>query len=106
MDRGRGFKGSLSDEHSARYGDRWSDSTALEAAFLHGLTRFADPGRGQGIQQIRKQVSKWSGLISARSGTARISQVPEWDDSLPMVDGMAPLPGAQISIILPAVVGP
>ena len=106
MDCGRGFKGSLSDEHSARYGDRWSDSTALEAAFLHGLTRFADPGRGQGIQQIRKQVSKWSGLISARSGTARISQVPEWGDSLPMVDGMAPLPGAQISIILPAVVGP
>ncbi len=106
MDRGRGFKGSLSDEHSARYGDRWSDSTALEAAFLHGLTRFADPGRGQGLQQIRKQVRKWSGLISARSGTARISQVPEWDDSLPMVDGMAPLQGAQISITLPAVVGP
>ena len=106
MDRGRGFKGSLSDEHSARYGDRWSDSTALEAAFLQGLTRFADPGRGQGLQQIRKQVRKWSGLISARSGTARISQVPEWDDSLPMVDGMAPLPGTQISITLPAVVGP
>lgn len=106
MDRGRGFKGSLSNEHSARYGDRWSDSTALEAAFLHGLTRFADPGRGQGLQQIRKQVRKWSGLMSARSGTARISQVPEWDDSPPMVDGMAQLPGSQISIILPAVVQP
>lgn len=103
MDRGRGFRGSLTDEHSARYGDRWSDSTALEAAFLHGLTRFADPGRGQGLQQIRKQVRKWDGLISLRSGTARISQVPEWDESPPMVDGMAPLPGAQISIVLPAV---
>lgn len=102
MDRGRGFRGSLSDEHSARYGDRWSDSTALEAAFLHGLTRFTDPGRGQGLQQIRKQVRKWDGLISLRSGSARISQVPEWDESPPMVDGMAPLPGAQIGIILPA----
>ena len=97
-------RGSLTDEHSARYGDRWSDSTALEAAFLHGLTRFSDPGRGQGLQQIRKQVRKWSGLISVRSGTARISQVPEWDDSPPMVDGMASLPGAQIGIILPAAV--
>lgn len=104
MDKGRGFRGSLTDEHSARYGDRWSDSTALEAAFLHGLTRFSDPGRGQGLQQIRKQVRKWSGLISVRSGTARISQVPEWDDSPPMVDGMASLPGAQIGIILPAAV--
>lgn len=106
MDKGRGFRGSLTDEHSARYGDRWSDSTALEAAFLHGLTRFSDPGRGQGLQQIRKQVRKWSGLISVRSGTARISQVPEWDDSPPMVDGMASLPGAQIGIILPAAVQP
>ena len=106
MDKGRGFRGSLTDEHSARYGDRWSDSTALEATFLHGLTRFSDPGRGQGLQQIRKQVRKWSGLISVRSGTARISQVPEWDDFPPMVDGMAPLPGAQIGIILPAVVQP
>ncbi len=106
MDRGRGFRGSLTDEHSARYGDRWSDSTALEAAFLHGLTRFADPGRGQGLQQIRKQVRKWSGLISVRSGTARIAQVPDWDDSPPMADGLAPLPGAQIGIVLPAAIQP
>ena len=49
MDVGRGFRGSLGDQHSARYGDRWGDVTALEAAFLHGLTRFPDSGRGQGI---------------------------------------------------------
>jgi hypothetical protein len=102
MDCGRGFRGSLMGEHSARYGDRWSDATALEAAFLHGLTRFPDSGRGQGIQQMRKQVRKWKGLISARSGSARITQVPEWDDSPPLVDGLAQLPGAQISIVLPA----
>lgn len=101
MDIGRGFRGSLSDEHAARYGDRWSDATALEAAFLHGLTRFPDSGRGQGIQQIRRQVRRWSGSISVRSGSARIGQVPEWDDSPPMVEGLAPFPGAQISIILP-----
>ncbi len=102
MDLGRGFRGSLADGHSARYGDRWGDTTALEAAFLHGLTRFPDSGRGQGIQQIRRQVQRWNGAITIRSGTARIGQVPEWDDSPPLVDTLAPFPGAQISIILPA----
>lgn len=106
MDVGRGFRGSLSDEHSARYGDRWADATALEAAFLHGLTRFPDSGRGQGIQQIRRQVRRWDGAITIRSGSARIGQVPEWDDTPPLVDGLAPLPGAQISIILPARMDP
>lgn len=102
MDLGRGFRGSLTDEHAARYGDRWSDSTALEAAFLHGLTRFPDSGRGQGIQQIRRQVQRWNGSITIRSGSARIGQYPEWDDAPPMVDGLAPFPGAQIGIVLPA----
>lgn len=106
MDVGRGFRGSLSDEHSARYADRWGDATALEAAFLHGLTRFSDSGRGQGIQQIRRQVRRWDGAITIRSGTARIGQVPEWDDTPPLVDGLAPLPGSQISIVLPARVRP
>jgi len=102
MDVGRGFRGSLMEEHSARYGDRWGDSTALEAAFLHGLTRFPDSGRGQGIQQIRRQVRRWDGAITIRSGTARIAQVPEWDDTPPMVEGLQPFPGAQISIVIPA----
>ncbi len=102
MDLGRGFRGSLSDEHAARYGDRWSDATALEAAFLHGLTRFPDSGRGQGIQQIRRQVQRWNGAITIRSGSARIGQVPEWDDTPPLTEGLAPFPGAQISIVLPA----
>lgn len=102
MDVGRGFRGSLMAEHSARYGDRWGDSTALEAAFLHGLTRFPDSGRGQGIQQIRRQVRRWDGAITIRSGAARIGQVPEWDDTPPLVDGLQPFPGAQISIVLPA----
>jgi len=102
MDVGRGFRGSLADEHAARYGDRWGDATALEAAFLHGLTRFPDSGRGQGIQQIRRQVQRWNGAITIRSGTARIGQVPDWDDTPPMTEGLAPCPGAQIGIVLPA----
>jgi len=100
-DLGRGFRGSLADEHSARFADRWGDATALEAAFIHGLTRFPDSGRGQGIQQIRKQVRRWDGLISIRSGTARIADVPEWFDSPPLEEGLSDFPGTQINIILP-----
>jgi len=101
-DLGRGFRGSLTPEHSARFGDRWGDATALEAAFIHGLTRFPDSHRGQGIQQIRKQVRRWNGALSIRSGTARIADVPDWDDHPPMMDSLGPFPGAQISIHLPA----
>jgi hypothetical protein len=101
-DVGRGFRGSLASEHSGRFGDRWGDATALEAAFIHGITRFPDQGRGQGIQQIRKQVRRWDGMISIRSGTARIADVPDWEELPPLSDGLADLPGAQITIILPA----
>ena len=101
VDLGRGFRGSLSDEHSARFADRWGDVTALEAAFIHGLTRFPDSGRGQGIQQIRKQVRRWDGLISIRSGTARIADVPKWFDAPPLAEGLSDFPGTQINIVLP-----
>ncbi len=102
VDLGVGFYGSLGSEHAARYGERWSDASALEAAFIHGLTRFHDPGRGQGLQQIRKQVGRWNGRIAIRSGTARIADVPAWDDSPPLETDLAPFPGTQISIVLPS----
>ena len=101
-DLGRGFRASLAAEHAGRFGNRWEDGTALEAAFLHGVTRFTDTGRGQGIQQIRRQVRRWDGLISIRSGTARIADVPEWDDTPTLERGLAHVPGAQINIVLPA----
>lgn len=101
-DVGRGFRGSLAAEHSGRFHDRWGDATALEAAFIHGLTRFPDQGRGQGIQQMRKQVRRWDGVIAIRSGTARIADVPDWEDLPPLQDGLPAFPGAQITIILPA----
>ncbi len=102
MDLGVGFRGSLAREHAARFGDRWGDATALEAAFIHGITRFRDPGRGQGLKQIRKKVGRWGGKIAIRSGTARIADVPEWDDADPLEKDLAPFPGSQILIVLPA----
>ncbi len=100
-DLGRGFRGSLASRHSGRFGERWSDATALEAAFIHGLTRFPDQGRGQGIQQMRKQVRRWDGVISVRSGTARIADVPDWEDLPPLEQDLPMFPGAQITILLP-----
>ena len=102
MDLGIGFKGSLAKEHAARFGDRWGDYTALEAAFIHGVTRFRDPGRGQGLKQIRKKVGRWGGMIAIRSGTARIADVQEWADASPMEKDLAFFPGSQILIVLPA----
>ena len=62
---------------------------------------FPDSGRGQGIQQIRKQVRRWDGVISIRSGRARIADVPAWDDTPPLTDEMEDFPGTAITIILP-----
>ncbi|MDR0788213.1 MAG: ATP-binding protein [Gemmatimonadota bacterium] len=101
-DLGIGFRGSLAREHAARFGDRWNDLTALQAAFLHGVTRFRDPGRGQGLKQIRARVHRWGGKVSIRSGTARVADLPEWDDSVAVQEGLAPFPGSQIQIVLPA----
>ena len=102
VDMGIGFRGSLAREHAARYVDRWDDVTALQAAFLHGVTRFRDPGRGQGLKQIRSRVHRWGGKVSIRSGTARIADIPEWDDSPALQEGLVYFPGAQIQIVLPA----
>lgn len=101
-DAGIGFKHSLDATQAARYGDRWSDATALEAALIQGISRFRDPGRGQGLGGIRRYVSRWDGRISIRSGTARISIVPSWDDEVPLADGLPVFPGSQMLQIIPA----
>ncbi|HEX9279006.1 MAG TPA: hypothetical protein VF890_00100, partial [Gemmatimonadales bacterium] len=64
-------------------------------------SRFRDPGRGQGLKGIRNYVSRWDGKISIRSGTARISITPSWDDDVPLADGLPAFPGAQVLIIIP-----
>lgn len=102
MDLGIGFEGSLASEHARRFGESWSAATALEAALLFGESRFRDPGRGQGLQAIRRQVEKWDGMLAIRSGDAQIALVPEWDDYPPMQRSLPSFPGAQILIVMPA----
>ena len=100
-DAGVGFRHSLEPTQSKRFGARWSDAAALEAALIQGVSRFRDPGRGQGLAGIRRYLSRWEGKIAIRSGTARIAIVPRWDDDVPLKDGLPAFPGAQVLIIIP-----
>jgi anti-sigma regulatory factor (Ser/Thr protein kinase) len=103
MDVGIGFEGSLAAEHSRRHGERWSAGMALEAALLHGESRYSDPGRGQGLQAIRRQVERWQGELAIRSGDAMIaSPTQSWGDLPPLRTGLEIFPGAQILVVMPA----
>ena len=75
---------------------------ALEEAVLRGVSRFRDPGRGQGLAGIRRYVGKWGGKLSVRSGSARIALVPAWDDDVPLAENLPVFPGAQVQITIPA----
>jgi anti-sigma regulatory factor (Ser/Thr protein kinase) len=101
-DAGIGFRRSLEATQAKRYGDRWSDATALEAALVQGVSRFRDPGRGQGLAGIRRYLGRWSGKLGVRSGTARFNLVPPWDDDVPLTQGLPEFPGSQVLMIIPA----
>ena len=100
-DAGIGFRHSLEPTQAKRYGDRWGDAAALEAALVQGVSRFRDPGRGQGLAGIRRYLVRWEGKIAIRSGTARIAIVPSWDDDVPLRDKLPAFPGSQVLIIIP-----
>jgi len=101
-DAGVGFRHTLEATQANRYGERWGDGAALQAALLHSVSRFRDPGRGQGLAGIKNYLGRWQGKISIRSGTARIAIVPQWDDDAPLTEGLAPFPGAQVQLVIPA----
>lgn len=101
-DAGVGFRQTLESTQARRVGERWGDGPALEAAVLQSISRFRDPGRGQGLAGIRRYLSRWQGKISIRSGTARIAIVPPWDDDVPLTENLAPFPGAQVQLVIPA----
>ena len=100
-DAGVGFRQSLETNQGRTRGDRWDDGMALEEAVIRGVSRFRDPGRGQGLAGIRRYVGKWSGKLSVRSGTARIAIVPPWDDDVPLAEHLPAFPGAQMQITIP-----
>jgi anti-sigma regulatory factor (Ser/Thr protein kinase) len=100
-DAGMGFRKSLESSPSFRPDDRWGDRMALEETVMRGVTRFRDPGRGQGLAGVKKFIGTWHGKLSVRSGTARIAVVPSWDPDDPLHENLAPFPGAQVQITIP-----
>jgi len=101
-DAGIGFRRSLEATQAKRFGDRWRDGTALEVALVQGVSRFRDPGRGQGFAGIKRYLQRWHGKISVRSGTARLAIVPPWDDDVPLVEHLAFFPGSQLQVTIPS----
>ena len=100
-DAGCGFRQSLESAPARVRGDRWDDAEALEEAVVRGVSRFRDPGRGQGLAGVRRYVGRWDGKVSVRSGTARIAIVPSWDDDVPLQEKLAPFPGSQVQVTIP-----
>ena len=103
-DAGLGFRRSLESAPGHMPSSRWDDAAALEEAVIRGVSRFRDRSRGQGLAGARNYVGRWNGKLSVRSGTARISIVPGWDDDVPLAEGLAPFPGAQVQVIIPEAV--
>jgi anti-sigma regulatory factor (Ser/Thr protein kinase) len=104
-DAGLGFRQSLETAPGHVPSTRWDDAAALEEAVIRGVSRFRERGRGQGLAGARNYVGRWNGKLSVRSGTARISIVPSWDDDVPLEEGLSPFPGAQVQVIIPEAVG-
>jgi hypothetical protein len=104
-DAGLGFRKSLESTPGHLPSARWDDAAALEEAVIRGVSRFRDRGRGQGLAGARNYVGRWNGKLSVRSGTARISIVPSWDDDVPLAEKLAPFQGSQVQVIIPEAVG-
>jgi anti-sigma regulatory factor (Ser/Thr protein kinase) len=100
-DAGCGFRQSLESAPGFIRNDRWDDAAALEAAVIRGVSRFRDPGRGQGLAGVRRYIGRWDGKVSVRSGTAKIAIVPSWDDDVPLAEKLAPFPGSQVQVTIP-----
>jgi anti-sigma regulatory factor (Ser/Thr protein kinase) len=96
MDLGRGFRASLSERIHVS-----SDCEAIEKAMYHAVSRHSDRGRGLGLAAVRKFVSDCNGRLSIRSGSARLSMLPDWSWGRERETGLREFPGAQIGIMLP-----
>lgn len=98
MDLGIGFKRSLEERFKIK-----DDLEAIDKALFHGVSRYADKGRGHGLAAVRRFVNEWNGRLSIRSGRAKLSVIPEWSWGRKRERNLTFFPGAQINIMLPEV---
>ena len=98
MDAGIGFRRSLASRLKLK-----GDLDAIEQALLHGASRHDDEGRGHGLAAVRRFVTQWQGRLSIRSGTARLSIIPDWARGREREMHLINFPGSQINVLLPEV---
>lgn len=98
MDVGIGFRKSLSNRFQLK-----NDLEAIDKALLQGASRYEDEGRGHGLAAVRRFVNHWNGKLSIRSGTAKLSIIPQWSRGREQEKGLLFFPGSQINIMLPEV---
>jgi hypothetical protein len=94
-DKGVGMRASLSvrDDEPIE-----TDAAALDAGVLRGLSRFADPGRGQELMRIYKMVRSWDGTLAVRTGNALLTNDPTHGGE---VHDVSFFPGVQIALVIP-----
>lgn len=100
-DAGVGFRRSLETSRARALSERWDDAIALESGVMNSVSRFSDPGRGQGLKGMRGYVHRVDGKLSIRSGRARLALNPEWEDDVPRQDALSPFVGTQLQVIIP-----
>lgn len=98
MDLGIGFTESLAERIPVR-----DDLVAIESALIDGISRYEDRGRGHGLTGVKRFVSQWNGKLSIRSGSAKLSVIPDWGWGRKREKGLSYFPGSQINIMLPEV---
>jgi anti-sigma regulatory factor (Ser/Thr protein kinase) len=98
MDIGIGFRLSLSERFSLK-----DDLEAIEKALLHGASRYIEKGRGHGLAAVRRFVNQWNGKLSIRSGTAKLSIIPQWAWGKEKELNLTQFPGTQVNILLPEI---
>ncbi len=101
-DLGAGVRATL----EGRLGRLSGDLDALDKAVLQGVSRHGDPGRGHGLRAVRETVVAWEGKLSVRSGAGRLSLLPSWARGKTREARIAPFPGTQLFLTLPALTLP
>ena len=82
----------------AKIGRPWSEATAIEGAFVRGITGQPGKSRGDGLDVVKNYVQQNKGNITCRSGAAKVSFEVNGKVHRSIVEH---IPGVQIRIYLP-----
>jgi hypothetical protein len=90
-DSGPGFAGSLGLNE---------EQYALREALLRGRSRFAEPGRGLGLQRVAHVVGRLGGRMRVRSRTVELAGPLPWRNSAVRMH-LPYFPGVQVEVVIP-----